>query len=209
MSIIGQKSLGASRLCFKILEPGKGLKINSDTLHSFQMRWIPSSPNSSHWQLKQPTILMHNQCCRSMCPSFHSRWRTTSIRWSDQWTSKAGWKLRTSTIRTTLQSRTLGEYLKIPQRRPLCKEESQGSQTNYWLRSWESRCLPQTQMQWIHTPIEPNPIIIGGRGLKDALPSLKMKWKRSTKKAVASSATNKGISSASAQTWTQKERSQS
>src|SRR6266702_6332052 len=73
-SIIGWKSPEASRLCSKIQEPGKGLKINSDTLHLFQMRWIPSSPNSNHWQLKQCMILTHNQCCHSMCPSFHSRW---------------------------------------------------------------------------------------------------------------------------------------
>src|SRR6266568_4063100 len=167
-SIIGQKSLEASRSRFKIPEPGKGLKTNSDTSHSFQMRWIPSSPSSSRWRPKQRTILTRSQRCRSMHPNFHSRWWTTSTRWSDQWTSKDGRKLPANTIRTTQWSRTLGEYMKTPQRRPLRWEANQGSQRNYWRGSWESRCRLRTLTGWTRVWIGPNPII--GKELEDAQP---------------------------------------
>src|SRR6266568_4260035 len=170
MNTIGRKSPEASRSRFKIREPGKGLKINSDTSHLFQMRWIPSSPNSSHWQLKQCMILTHNQHCRSMRPSFHSRWWTTSIRWSDRWTFKDGWKQPANIIRTTQRSRTFGVYLKKPQRRPLRREASQGSRRNYWRGSWESRCRLQTLTRWTRVRIGPAPIVIGRRGLEDARP---------------------------------------
>src|SRR6266702_2621609 len=142
-STIGQKLPEASRLRFKIWEPGKGLKTNSDTSHLFLMRWTPSSPNLSHWRPKQHTILTRSQRCRSMCPNFHSRWWTTFTRWSDLWTSKDGQKLPTSTIRTTQQSRISGVYSKKPQRRPL-QEEGRRCRPSYWLESWESRCRLQT-----------------------------------------------------------------
>src|SRR6266702_3595769 len=131
-SIIGQKLPEASRSCFKILEPEKGLKTSFVTSHLFQMRLTPSSPNSNHWLPKQPTILTHSQRCRSMRPNFHSRWWTTSTRWSDRWTSKDGRKLPANTIRTTQRSRIFGVYSKKPQRRPLRREASQGSRRNYW-----------------------------------------------------------------------------
>src|SRR6266568_7295996 len=169
-SITGRKSPEASRLHFKIREPGKGLKTSFVTSHLFQMRLTPSSPNSSHWQPKQPTILTRSQCCRSMRPSFHSRWWTTSIRWSDQWTFKDGRKQPANTIRTTQWSRIFGIYLKKPQRRPLRREASQGSRRNYWRGSWESRCRLQTLTRWTRVRIGPAPIVIGRRGLEDARP---------------------------------------
>src|SRR6266702_1757377 len=152
-SIIGRKSPEASRSRFKIREPGKGLKINSDTSHLSLMRWTPSSPNSSRWRPKQPTILMRSQRCRFMRPNFHSRWWTTSTKWSDLWTSKDGRKQPANTIKTTQQSRIFGVYSKKPQRRPLQQEASQGSRRNCWRGSWESRCQLQTRTQWTRVQI--------------------------------------------------------
>src|SRR6266702_1443343 len=207
-SIIGQKSLEASRSRFKIREPGKGLKINSDTSHSFQMRWTPSSPNSSRWRPKQRTILMRSQRCRSMRPNFHSRWWTTSTRWSDRWTSKDGRKLPANTIRTTQRSRTLGVYLKKPQRRPPRREANQGSRCNYWHGSWESRCRLQTLTRWTRVLIGPDPII-GERGLKDAQPTPKKNPQIGARRWDVSNATRKAIFSANAPTrTTTKERNQ-
>src|SRR6266702_5094249 len=139
-SIIGRKSPEASRLRFKIREPGKGLKTSFVTSHLFQMRLTPSSPNSSHWRPRQHTILTHSQRCRSMHPSFHSRWWTTSTKWSDLWTSKDGWMQPASIIKIIQQSRTYGEYSKKPQRRPLQEEQGRRCQPSYWLASWKSRC---------------------------------------------------------------------
>src|SRR6266571_1914469 len=207
-SIIGRKSLGASRLCFKIWEPGKGLKTNSDTSHLFQMRWTPSSPNSSRWRLKQPTILTHSQRCRSMRPNFHSRWWTTSTKWSDRWTSKDGRRLPANTIRTTQRSRIFGVYSKKPQRRPLRREASQGSRRNCWRGSWESRCRLQTQTRWTRALIGPDPIIIGRRRSADARPTQKKNPQIGARRWNVSIATRKAIFSASAPTRT-KERSQS
>src|SRR6266702_3126000 len=207
-NIIGRKSPEASRLHFKIWEPGKGLKINSDTSHLFQMRWIPSSPNLSHWRPKQHMILTHSQRCRSTRPNFHSRWWTTFTRWSDQWTSKDGRKLPASTIRTTQQSRILGVYSKKPQRRPLQREASQGSRHNYWRGSWESRCRLQTPTKWTCVLIGPDPII-GKRGLEDARPVQKKNPQIGARRWNVSIATRNAIFSASAPRRTKKERNQS
>src|SRR6266704_5468089 len=210
-SIIGRKSPEASRSRFKIREPGKGLKINSDTSHLSQMRWTPSSPNSSRWRPKQPTILTCNQRCRSMRPSFHSRWWTTSTRWSDQWTSKDGRKLPANTIRTTQRSRTFGVYSKKPQRRPLRREASQGSRRNCWRGSWESRCRLQTRMRWTRALIGPDPIVMGKRRSADERPAQKKNPRIGARRWNVSIATRKAIFSVSAPTRTRaiKERSQS
>src|SRR6266702_4930292 len=209
MSIIGRKSPEASRSRFKIREPGKGLKTSFVTSHLFQMRLTPSSPNSNRWRPKQPTILTRNQRCRSMHPSFHSKWWTTSIRWSDRWTSKDGRKRPASTIRTTQRSKTFGVYLKKPQGRPLRQEASQGSRRNYWRGSWESKCRLKTLTKWTRVRIGPDPII-GRRGLEDARPVLKKKNPQiGARRWNVSIATKKAIFSASAPTRTRtKERSQ-
>src|SRR6266702_1401675 len=208
MSIIGRKSPGASRSRFKIREPGKGLKTSFVTSHLFQMRLTPSSPNSNRWRPKQPMILTRSQRCRSMRPNFHSRWWTTSTRWSDRWTSKDGRKLPASTIRTTQRSRTFGVYLKKPQRRPLRREASQGSRHNCWRGSWESRCRLQTQMRWIRMPRGPD-LIIGRRELKDARPAQKKNPRTGARRWNVSIATRKAIFSAFAPRRTIKERNQS
>src|SRR6266702_259162 len=188
-SITGQKLLGASRSRFKILEPGKGLKINLGTLHLFQMRWTPLSPNLSHWRPKQPMILMRSQRCRSMHPSFHSRWWTTSTRWSDRWTSKDGQMLPANIIKTTQQSRIFRVYSKKPQRRPPQEEQGQRYRPSYWLESWESRCQLQTLMPWTCKQTGPNPII-GRRELKATLQTPKMKQRIGARRCNASVATN-------------------
>ena len=162
------------------------------------MRWTPSSPNSSRWRPKQHTILMRSQRCRSMRPNFHSRWWTTSTRWSDRWTSKDGRKLPANTIRTTQRSRTLGAYSKKPQRRPLRWEASQGSRRNYWRGSWESRCRLQTLTGWTRVRIGPDPIIIGKRGLEDARQVPKKNPRIGARRWNVSIATRKAIFSASA-----------
>src|SRR6266702_1271312 len=205
-SIIGQKSLEASRSCFKIPEPGKGLKINSNTSHLFQMMWTPSSPNLNHWQPKQCTILMHSQCCHSMRPNFHSRWWTTSTR--DWWTSKDGRRLPANTIRTTQWSRISGVYSKKHQRRPLQEEQGQRCRPNYWLESWESRCQLQTLMPWTRVLIGPNPIIIGKREPEAAQPTPKMKQRIGTRPCNTLVETNTVISKRNAPTRTKKERNQ-
>src|SRR6266702_3568161 len=205
-SIIGRKSPEASKSRFKIREPGKGLKTSFVTSHLFQMRLKPSSPTSSHWRPKQPTILTRSQCCHSMRPSFHSRWWTTSIRWSDRWTSKDGRKQPANIIRTTQQSRTFGVYLKKPQRRPPRREASQGSRRNYWRGSWESRCRLQTLTKWTRVRIGPDPII-GRRELEDARPVPKKNPQIGAKRWNVSIATRKAIFSAFAPTRT-KERNQ-
>src|SRR6266702_3616766 len=192
-SIIGQKLPEASRSRFKIQEPGKGLKTSFVTLHLFQMRLTPSSPNLSRWRPKQHTILTHSQHCRSMCPSFHSRWWTTSTRWSDQWTSKDGRMQPASIIKTTQRSRTFGVYLKKPQRRPLQREASRRCRPSYWLESWESRCRLQTQTQWTCVLIGPDPII-GNRELKDAQPTPKMRQQNGARRCNATIATKMAIS---------------
>src|SRR6266571_1681742 len=208
-SIIGQKSPEASRSRFKIREPRKGLKTSFVTSHLFQMRLTLSSPNSSRWRPKQRMILMRSQRCRSMRPSFHSRWWTMYIRWSDRWTSKDGRKQPANTIRTTQWSRISGVYLKKPQRRPLRREASQGSRRNCWRGSWESRCRLQTRTRWTRALIGPDPIIIGRRGLEDAQPAWKKNPQIGAKRWNVSIATRKAIFSASAQTRTKtKERNQ-
>src|SRR6266702_115328 len=206
-SIIGRKSPEASRSRFKTREPGRGLKTSFVTSHLFQTRLIPSSPNSSRWRPKQPTILMHSQRCRSMRPSFHSRWWTIFIKWSDQWTSKDGQKQPANTIRTTQRSRISGVYSKKPQRRPLRQEASQGSRRNYWCGSWESRCRLQTRTRWTRVQIGPDPII-GRRGPEDARPVPKKNPQIGAKRWNVSIATRKAIFSASAPRRTKKERNQ-
>src|SRR6266702_1598828 len=185
-SIIGWKLPEASRSCFKIWEPGKGLKINPNTSHLFQMRWIPSSPNSSRWRLRQHMILTRSQRCRFTHPSFHSRWWTTSTQWS----------------------RIFGVYSKTPQRRPLRWEASQGSRCNYWRGSWESRCQLQTPTRWTRVLIGPDPII-GSRGLEDARPVQKKNPQIGTRRWNVSIATRKAMFSAFAPRRTKKERNQS
>src|SRR6266581_6664786 len=150
---------------------------------------------------------MRSQRCRSMRPSFHSRWWTTFTKWSDRWTSKDGRKQPANTIRTTQQSRTFGVYLKKPQRRPLRREASQGSRRNYWRGSWESRCRLQTRTQWTRVPIGPDPII-GKRGLKDAQPAQKKNPQIGARRWNVSIATKKAIFSTSSPRRTKKERNQ-
>src|SRR6266702_1226318 len=206
-STIGRKSPEASRSRFKIREPGKGLKKNSDTSHLSPMRWTPSSPNTSRWRPRQRMILTHSQRCRSMHPSFHSKWWTTSTKWSDQWTFKDGRKLPANTIKTTQQSRIFGVYLKKPPRRPLRWEANQGSRRNYWRGSWESRCRLQTLMRWIRVQIGPDPII-GKKGLSDARPMPKKNPQTGARRWNVSIATRRAIPSIFAPRRTKKERNQ-
>jgi hypothetical protein len=76
-------------------------------------------------------------------------------------TLRDGKKPHDNIIKITLLFRILkGSMKKVPGKPSQTRK--QDSQPNNGLRSWESRCQPQIQMQWIRTPIDYDHIPISG-----------------------------------------------